>query len=207
MFKQELFEFIDKAGEERHVVEVAKGDKYKGVIVLKQMNNCNIYFEVRVHEGAQAELFVLAIGAGTEKGQLRTAMVHLEPNTRANVQVKAVLDGQSKLTFDGLIKIVPHAQKTQSYLREDVLLLSKDAQSLGKPQLEIEANDVKASHGSTIGRINEEQLFYLGSRGVEREDSKNIIVQGFVDSILMQILNVKAQNPNQVQNPNAKFGI
>lgn len=185
--KQQVFEYINKTGEERVVVEVEKNAKFKGVLVLKQMNDCNIFFEVRVHEGAEAELFVLVIGEGIEKGQLHTAMVHLEPNTRANVQVKAVLDGESKLTFDGLIKIVPHAQKTQSYLREDVLLLSKDAQSLGKPQLEIEANDVKASHGSTIGRIDDDQLFYLSSRGIDKTQAKEAIVAGFIDTILRQI--------------------
>ncbi|MEK7125636.1 MAG: SufD family Fe-S cluster assembly protein [Patescibacteria group bacterium] len=185
--KQQVFEFINKTSEERVVVEVEKDARFKAVIILKQMNDCNIFFEVRVHEGAEAELFVLVVGEGVEKGQLHTAMVHLEPNTRANVQVKAVLDGESKLTFDGLIKILPNAQKTQSYLREDVLLLSKDAQSLGKPQLEIEANDVKASHGSTIGRIDDDQLFYLSSRGINQEDGKKAIVQGFIESILRQI--------------------
>ena len=185
--KQQVFEFINKTGEERVVIEVEKNSKFKGVIVLKQMNDCSIWFEIRVREGAEAELFVLVIGEGIEKGQLHTSMVHLEPNTRANVQVKAVLDGESKLTFDGLIKIVPHAQKTQSYLREDVLLLSKDAQSLGKPQLEIEANDVKASHGSTIGRIDDDQLFYLASRGIDKEDGKKAIIQGFIGTILSQI--------------------
>ena len=190
-FIEQIFEFINKTGDEQVIVEVEKDAKFKGIILISQMNECNISFEVRVHEGGQADLYALAQGQGGEKGSFRVDMVHLGPNTRANVQVKAVLDGQSKLTFDGLIKVMKPAQKTQSYLREDVLLLSKNAQSFGKPQLEIEANDVKASHGSTVGRVDEEQLFYLASRGIEKQNGKELIVNGFIESILTQISNFK----------------
>lgn len=184
---EQVFEFINKTGEEQVIIEVEKDAQFKGIVIIKQMNDCNISVEIRVHEGGEADLYALVQGQEAEQGSFRVSMVHLEPNTRANVQVKAVLDGQSKLTFNGLIKVLPQAQKTQSYLREDVLLLSKDAQSLGAPQLEIEANDVKASHGSTIGRIDEEQLFYLASRGISRLDGQKAIIEGFVGIILNQI--------------------
>jgi len=186
MDKEQVFEFINKTGDEQVVIEVEKDTKFKGIVLISKMNECNISFEVRVHEGGEADLYALVQGQEAERGSFRVSMVHLEPNTRANVQVKAVLDGQSKLTFNGLIKVLPQAQKTQSYLREDVLLLSKDAQSLGAPQLEIEANDVKASHGSTVGRIDDEQLFYLASRGIDKEEAKKLIIKGFIDSIINQ---------------------
>lgn len=184
---EQVFEFFDKTSKEQVIVEVEKNAKFKGIVLISKMNKCDISFEVRVHEGADADLWVLALGQEAEQGSFRVNIIHLEPNTRANVQVKAVLDGQSKLTFDGLIKVMKPAQKTQSYLREDVLLLSKDAQSLGKPQLEIEANDVKVSHGSTIGRVDDEQLFYLTSRGIEKEAAKKVIVDGFIGTILSKI--------------------
>lgn len=186
---EKVFAFINKTGEAKVAIEVKPNNYFKGVVLLKQMNGCNISFVIRIHEGAEADLQVLALGEGQEQGQFHVSMVHLEPNTRGNVVTKAVLDNESKFTFNGLIKVMPAAQKTQSYLREDVLLLSKDARSFGQPQLEIEANDVKASHGSTIGRIDEEQLFYLASRGISREDAKTEIVHGFIETILCQISN------------------
>lgn len=184
---EKVFEFTNQTGEEKVEIEVEPNTRWKGIVLLSKMNESNVSFVVRLQEGAAADLQVLALGEGKEQGQFQTSIIHLEPNTRANVQVKAVLDGESKFTFNGLIKVLPPAQKTQSYLREDVLLLSKDARSFGQPQLEIEANDVKASHGSTIGRIDEDQLFYLASRGVSSDDGKKLIVRGFIDSILRQI--------------------
>lgn len=184
---EKVFEFKNHTSEERVEIDVEKNEYFKGVVLLSGLRESKVSFTVRIHQGGQADVYVLAIGQGKESGEFHTSMIHLEPNTRANVQVKVVLDGESKFIFNGLIKILKPAQKTQSYLREDVLLLSPDARSFGQPQLEIEANDVKASHGSTIGRIDEDQLFYLASRGVDREAGKNIIVQGFIDSILGQI--------------------
>lgn len=191
---EQVFEFINKTSDEQVVIEIEKQAKFKGIVLISKMNSCNISFEIQVHEGGEFDLYGLVIGQNNEKGNFNVSIIHLEPNTKSNIRVKAVIDNQSKLNFTGLIKVKKSAQKTQSYLREDVLLLANNIQTLSKPQLEIEANDVKVSHGTTIGRINQEQLFYLTSRGISKEQGKMIITKGFVNAIIEQISNIELKN-------------
>lgn len=103
---------------------------------------------------------------------------HAVPHTHGDVYVRSVYEDQARAVFTGLISIAPDAQQTASYYRDDVLLLD-DALAESLPTLEIEANDVKASHGSTTSRINDEQMFYLTSRGIPHDQARALIVAGF----------------------------
>lgn len=106
-------------------------------------------------------------------------MQHKSQNTKGNIALRGVYENSSRAVFSGLIKVEKDAQKTNSYFRDDVLLLDQAiAESL--PTLEIEANDVKASHGSTTSRINDDQLFYLESRGIPKQQARSMIIGGFL---------------------------
>jgi FeS assembly protein SufD len=112
---------------------------------------------------------------------------HIGLSTNAETQVKGVLTDESRVEFDGMIRVRPKAQQTASFLSAHGLLLSKKARGEFIPGLEIAANEVSASHGATSGQIDEEQLFYLMVRGISRPEAERIIVQGFFEPVLQRI--------------------
>ncbi|MBI5354980.1 MAG: SufD family Fe-S cluster assembly protein, partial [Candidatus Aenigmarchaeota archaeon] len=112
---------------------------------------------------------------------------HRVPNTSNNINVRGVLKDTSSSIYRGLIKIEKNAQQTNSYLSEHSLMIGKNALANSIPSLEIDANDVKASHGSTTGKIDEEQIFYLMSRGLSRRESERLIIEGFFIPIIEKI--------------------
>lgn len=112
---------------------------------------------------------------------------HIGLNTEGQINFKTVVDDKAYVVFDGMVRIPKTGQGTSSDLRENALHLSKEARSDSIPGLEIDANEVKAGHGSTSGQIDEEQLFYLQSRGLPFEEAKRTIVLGFVGEIIDMI--------------------
>jgi Fe-S cluster assembly protein SufD len=98
--------------------------------------------------------------------------------------VKSAAIGRGQARYLGNIRIVPHAQGTESSLRDDALLLSKRAHIDSVPALEIAANEVKAYHGATIGALDDEQIFYMTSRGIAREDAEKMIALGFFEPVV-----------------------
>ncbi len=119
---------------------------------------------------------------GSEVKELNIRIVHRAPHTTANTTLKGVAWDTSQLKLSGTIIIEKSAQQTQSFLRENILLLSPEAKAEAIPNLEILANDVKCSHAATISNISEEQVFYLMSRGLTRKKAEEMIVDGFLTS-------------------------
>lgn len=137
-------------------------------------------------QGAGAQVSGMFHARGEEQQSFHVLMHHQVPNTTGNIFIRGVYEQQSKGVFSGLIKVAPDAQKTNSYFADNVLLLDEAvAESL--PTLEIEANDVKASHGSTTSKIDEEQLFYLRSRGVSGPAATQMIIKGFFHPVLARL--------------------
>ncbi|MFH1145460.1 MAG: SufD family Fe-S cluster assembly protein [bacterium] len=106
-------------------------------------------------------------------------VMHEAPETYARVAVKAAIYAKGSLSLDGRLVIRKEAKGGDSYLLAKALLLSADAMAELKPYLEIATDDVKASHGASVGRLDEEQLFYLRSRGLEKEEAERILLAGF----------------------------
>lgn len=109
---------------------------------------------------------------------------HAVPNCQSNELFKSVMDNQSVGVFNGRILVRQDAQKTQAFQQNNNLLLSYDAKMYTKPQLEIYADDVKCSHGATIGQLNEEALFYMRSRGIGDKEARMLQLFGFVYEVL-----------------------
>jgi len=147
---------------------------------VKQMDT-KVLIEL-LGSGAKANVFYACYGQTENKHAFDITMNHQARNTTGDILIKGVYEGHSLGKFIGLIKIDKPAQNTNSYFTDDVLLLDQ-GMAVSVPNLEIEANDVKASHGSTTGRINEDQLFYLTSRGVNKKQAKKMIIHGFFQSI------------------------
>lgn len=110
-------------------------------------------------------------------------ITHAAADTYSNTLIKSVLNDRARGGFYGLVKIEKGAKNTDTYFREDALLLSKEAKAEAIPSLEIDENEVKAGHASTVGPVDPEQIFYLMSRGVTQEQAKRMIVQGYFTSV------------------------
>ncbi len=138
-------------------------------------------------QGGQCNNLGLFLGKGNEHIDFTTNMYHNTLNTTNNVLVDGILKDQATAVYRGLIKIEKEAQKTNSYLANHNLMLGSRALANSIPSLKIDANDVKASHGSTTGKINEEHLFYLMARGLSRNEAEALIVEGFFEPIIQKI--------------------
>jgi Fe-S cluster assembly protein SufD len=122
---------------------------------------------------------------------LTTNQHHLSPETTSNLLVKSVLDGKSFFNFTGLIKLEKTAQKTDAYQRNENLLVSRLARAESQPILEILANDVKCTHGAATGMFNQDELWYLKSRGISDSGAKKLIINGFWGKCLDLISDLK----------------
>lgn len=136
--------------------------------------------------GAKITLLALLLGKDMSKLDLKINISHHKPGTKSKIIVKGVLDGSADINFNGLVKIEPGAKEADASLTANILLLSDKAKGQVIPGLEIMENNIKAGHAATIGRINEQELFYLMSRGLSEKTAKSLIVQGFIASILNQ---------------------
>jgi Fe-S cluster assembly protein SufD len=123
----------------------------------------------------------------TQHHDTYTLMNHIAPFTTGDLLFKGALQGRSRSVFEGLIKIHRDAQNVASYLHEKTLVLSHDARADSIPSLEIEANEVRASHGATISKIDPEQLFYLMAHGLPEDEARRLIVNGFFAPVMERI--------------------
>jgi Fe-S cluster assembly protein SufD len=116
-----------------------------------------------------------------------TFQEHIAPSTESDFAFKGALRETARAVWRGMIRVEPDAQKTNAYQENRNLLLSKDAHADSIPGLEIMANDVRCTHGATLGRIDREELFYLMSRGLSRSEAERLIVRGFFQDVLDRI--------------------
>ena len=136
-----------------------------------------------------AEVFFNGASFLEEKNVSHTQVLieHRAPNTRSHQHFKAVMKDEGSSTFEGKIFVTPDAQKTEAYQLNNNLLLGEKSSCFSKPNLEIFADDVKASHGATVSNLSEEELFYFQTRGISKEIAGNYLASGFLDEILKEI--------------------
>ena len=150
--------------------------------------NCRIQCRVRLAGfGAQAQILGFVTGRGDKICTLSTHQIHEAPHTTSNLLVKSILTEKSCFQYTGFIHVNPIAQKTDAYQRNENLLLSHFAKVQSEPSLEIQANDVRCTHGVTTSTIDKDQLWYLTSRGISERSAQSLITEGFFESALMGI--------------------
>jgi Fe-S cluster assembly protein SufD len=147
-------------------------------------NNLNIKLD---GEGAECHAYGLFITDKTQHVDNYVFIDHAKPNCTSTQLYKGVLDEQSTGAFTGKILVDRDSQKTLAYQKNSSLLLTNDAKMAGKPQLEIYADDVKCSHGATVGQLDEEALFYLRSRGISERESRLMLMYAFAFQVLHEI--------------------
>ena len=150
------------------------------------MSRTNIYTTLD-GEGAGATLNGLYMLDGEQHCDHQTKIEHAQPNCFSRELYKGVLDGASHGVFNGKVYVDPIAQKTDGKQTNKVLLLSERAQVDTKPQLEIFADDVKCTHGATVGRVDETALFYMKSRGINKELARRLLTYAFAAEVLETI--------------------
>ena len=171
-------------------------------------------WEITLAAGASLRMMFLSLGAGTLRNRIRVSLAghradcdlsglylpcdrqeiafdiqldHNVPDCRSTQLFKSIVDDHAVARFFGLIKVVPDAQRTEAYQANHNLLISDEARAYTKPQLEIYADDVKCSHGATIGRLNPDELFYLRSRGITLSEARLLQQMAFTGEVLDRI--------------------
>ncbi len=134
--------------------------------------------------GAFSEMLALTVAEGAQEFDQRTLQIHQAPNTKSDLLYKNALRDQSRTIFSGLIVVDPDAQKTDAYQSNRNLMLSDEAEASSLPGLEIQANDVRCTHGATSSRIDPEQEFYLQSRGIGKAAADELLTFGFFEEVL-----------------------
>ena len=169
-------------------IVVEKDAKADIVILIMPGASCDIRLDVTLAgEGAQANIYGAYVCGSDEKVQNAVDMHHDLPHCNSRQLFKGIAGGKSRVDFYGKIIVAQDAQRTEAYQENHNILLSDDAKVDTKPQLEIYADDVKCSHGATIGRLNEEEQFYMRSRGITLEDAKVLQMISFIAPVLEQI--------------------
>ena len=140
-----------------------------------------------IGEGARSDLLAVAVATKEQEFDARTLQDHISPHTASDLLYKNALDDKARCTFGGLIRVEPHAHFTDAYQKVRNLLLSDDAEANSMPGLEILADNVRCTHGATSGQINEDEMFYLHSRGIPTKVAQRLIVTGFLNEVIQRL--------------------
>src|SRR4051812_25798521 len=144
-----------------------------------------------VGEGARSDLLAVAVATNDQEFDARTLQDHVSPHTASDLLYKNALDDRARCTFGGLIRVEPHAHFTDAYQKVRNLLLSDDSEANSMPGLEILADNVRCTHGATSGQINEDELFYLRTRGITVKIAQRLVVTGFLNEVIRRLEHAK----------------
>ncbi len=179
---------VVREGQLARTVDVKAGERVDMVLLVYPGVSCDVRIDVRLSgEGAEANLYGAYVCGGSEKVKIAVDMHHDVPHCNSRQLFKGIAGGVSRVDFYGKIIVAKDAQRTEAYQENHNILLSEEAKVDTKPQLEIYADDVKCSHGATIGRLNEEEQFYMRSRGISLEEAKVLQMISFIAPVLENI--------------------
>src|SRR5215471_2224605 len=140
-----------------------------------------------IGEGGRSDLLAVAVAKHQQEFDARTLQDHVSPHTASDLLYKYALDHRPRTIFGGLIRVEPHPHFTDAYQKVRNLLLSDDAEANSMPGLEILADNVRCTHGATSGQIDEDELFYLHTRGIPTKAAQRLIVTGFLDEVIQRL--------------------
>lgn len=171
-------------------VDVAKQARFSHLVISTGEGYIRNNLEIKIKgEAGDAHMYGLTIGNQKLHADHHTFVNHKVENTTSNQLYKGIFNNRAVGVFNGKILVDQEAQKTNAYQSSKNILLSADAKVFAKPQLEIFADDVKCSHGATIGQLDEEPIFYIRSRGLDENQAKQLLIKAFAGEILLQIEN------------------
>lgn len=177
-----------RRGRSRLEYRVAAGGCLTVVFLCRKQGDADVSVTVRLAgEGASAVITGIVIGKGESRVNISTMQIHEAADTVSDLLVKSVLVDHAACLYDGGIRVEKKAQKTNAYQRNENLLLSDHVYAQSKPALEILANDVRCTHGATAGPIDDEEVWYLATRGIPKDEAEHLITLGFITSALERV--------------------
>ena len=195
LHKGEVFEqvFVNEPAVDLHIVQEA-GSRVKIHLINVQRDQVQSTKEVvnrvvveQTGEGCETEIYALAYLQGDERVTTETHVKHAVGGGTSNQLIKFVLDDRARGRFTGDLKISQDAQKTEAHQTNRNLLLSETAEMRTQPQLEIYADDVKATHGASTGQLDESALFYMQQRGIDKQKARQLLVGAFMKDVINPI--------------------
>jgi Fe-S cluster assembly protein SufD len=170
---------------DRSLVQLARDARYRSINIQLGGQLTRREIDVNISEsGAHCDLFGLMMPRGKQVMDSHTRITHGAPHTTSNEQYQIIADEAGRGIFKGRILVAQDAQKIEAYQNSRNLLLSNTAEINTKPELEIYADDVKCSHGATIGRLDDEALYYLQSRGISHANARKLLIAGFAQEMI-----------------------
>ncbi len=177
-----------------HIVQQA-GSRLRLVLINYDAANADNCIRVEHRqEGCETEIYGMVIAGGETNVSNRTFLLHDKGKGRSEQLFKYVLGGKARGYFEGCLKIAPDAQQTSATQTDRNLILSDGAKMRTLPQLEIYADDVKASHGATTGQLDEHALFYMRQRGLSAAQARWLLVNAFIEDIINEVHDTVLQN-------------
>jgi Fe-S cluster assembly protein SufB len=137
--------------------------------------------------GSEGNIKGLFFGNNAQRFDIGAESIHAAPHTTSDIIGRGILNGKAKNIYRGLVKIEENAPTSNGYQKEDVLMLSKEAETNSIPQLEIDNNDVTCSHSATTTHVDDDKIFYLQSRGLDKENATRLLVEGFVEPFIKDL--------------------
>ncbi len=166
-------------------IVLGAGERLEKRFVILPGESQDILLDVTLAgEGADFSLKGLYLCSGADKVNIDISVHHLVGGCTSRQTVKGLASGEARVSFGGLIVVAQDAQKTEAYQENHNILLSEKADIQTRPQLEIYADDVKCSHGATIGRLNDDELFYMRSRGIPEADARALQMLSFLSPVM-----------------------
>lgn len=174
------------------IIEINRPEKQQYVFVTDQteLEPVQLTFKLKEPE-SNLEVLGFVLGDDEKKINLNVTIEHRAPNTKGQVLLKSVLNDQAQQEVKGIIRIPKGSKGAESFLSHRTLMLSPNAKTKTSPQLEILEDDVKAKHAATAGKIDQDQMFYLKSRGLGENEAQNLIVEGFGQELIEKIQDLK----------------
>ena len=166
-----------------HVVKAGEKLELEYVVLPGESRDIDVSVDL-TGPGAELSLKALYLCKAEEKVNFRILVHHRAPGCRSTQLVNGIAGGTSNVTFHGTIVVAPDAQKTEAFQENHNILFSESAKVETRPQLEIYADDVKCSHGATVGRLNEDELFYMRSRGIPRKEAESLQMISFLTPVI-----------------------
>ena len=171
-------------------VQLAEGAVFNLNVVTLHGGEISNEIEVNLNgKGGECCVNGLYLADGQQRVSTKVNIFHNVPECHSSQLFKGILDGESRTSFSGKIYVAKDAQKTEAYQANNNLLASKTAKAYTQPHLEIYADDVKCSHGATVGSLNEDELFYMRSRGIAKDEAKLLQQQAFAYAVLEKVAN------------------
>ena len=174
---------ISSEVEKSYVVPAGEALNLQFVVLPGESRDIDVSIDL-VGPGAEAHIKALYLCKADEKVNFRILMHHRAPGCKSTQLINGIAGGRAQVHFDGTIVVAPDAQQTEAYQENHNIVLTEEAKVVTQPQLGIYADDVKCSHGATVGQLNADELFYMRSRGIPEAEARTLQMLSFLSPVI-----------------------